>query len=149
EMGWLGRRLGGVFVGADLGGLRQLAPGAVTVVRVDRPRGPRHVVVVARGPEGQLLLVETQAPPGERIVTLDGERALPGSLLGAVSLVVDQDRRLRQWDMLHMRAGVHGDPVGTSRVGVLLDSSSTVHIGMHTGQPYASTSTDHSGSQQH
>ncbi|MGC4857068.1 hypothetical protein ACLQ24_27780, partial [Micromonospora sp. DT4] len=25
EMGWLGRRLGGVFVGADLGGLRQLA----------------------------------------------------------------------------------------------------------------------------
>ncbi|WP_239098247.1 toxin glutamine deamidase domain-containing protein, partial [Micromonospora qiuiae] len=135
------RRLGGVFGRAALGGLVALGPGSVTVVRVDRPNMPRHLVLVARLPNGRLVLIETQAEPGRRLVGFElPEPNMPGSTLpavlrGPVQLVLDGSGRLRQVDLTDVDgpvARVSRDAVDGSLVDVLLEAPSTRWTGMAT-----------------
>ena len=112
-------------------------------MRVDRPNAPRHLVLVARHHDGQLIVGETQHPRGERLTMLaspdvdTGVNPLAGLLGGPIALVVDPTGQLGQ----HHLTTPQTSPTDSSHIptanvsadaAALLDPPSTIHTGMTT-----------------
>jgi len=119
-------RLGGRFQPSVLQRLDELAPGALTVVRVDYPDQRPHLVVIERQRDDTFTVVETE-PRDNRVLTSFTRDDLlahlhPERLVAPIALPIRPDGRLCQANETGLLStGPAATTTGTASAAVLVD----------------------------